>query len=202
MALAAGASHLGVVGPMPSGPGILRLDQIRAITTALPEDVDTWLLTSKTDSMQIIREYEQSGAHSLQLVDEVSNEALQDLRQRLPETKLVQVIHVLDEFAVDEAMRLAEVVDVILLDSGNPNLQVKVLGGTGRTHNWKISKRIVELCPKPVYLAGGLKSSNVSDAIAQVTPYGLDLCSGVRKDGDLDENLLQEFMTAVRQPSQ
>ena len=94
-------------------------------------------------------------------------------------------------------MQAAEQVDYLLLDSGNPNLAVKELGGTGRTHNWAISRRIVEQAPVPVFLAGGLKAANVQTAIQEVQPYGLDLCSGVRSDGRLDPRKLEAFFTAV-----
>ena len=84
-------------------------------------------------------------------------------------------------------------VDALLLDSGNPKLAIKELGGTGRVHNWKLSRSIVEQSPVPVFLAGGLNPSNVKQAIDEVQPYGLDLCSGVRTNGRLDPAKLEAF---------
>ena len=83
------------------------------------------------------------------------------------------------------------------MDSGNPNLAIKELGGTGRTHNWTISQKIVRQVNLPVFLAGGLKASNAQKAIQQVQSYGLDLCSGVRTNDKLDEQKLKSFFTAI-----
>ena len=102
---------------------------------------------------------------------------------------------------INEAKRISESVDAILLDSGNPKMKIKELGGTGRTHNWEISRSIVELVTVPVFLAGGLNQANVQDAIRAVRPYGLDLCSGVRTNGKLDERKLAGFFDAVRKAS-
>ena len=72
------------------------------------------------------------------------------------------------------------------------------LGGTGRCHDWEISAAFVKESPLPVFLAGGLSPHNVKDAILQVRPFGLDLCSGVRTNGHLDADKLDAFMLAVR----
>jgi len=88
-------------------------------------------------------------------------------------------------------------VDALLLDSGNPALAVKELGGTGRVHDWSLSRRIRDAVPKPIFLAGGLRSTNVREAIAAVQPFGLDLCSSVRINDVLDEQKLKSFFEAV-----
>ena len=108
------------------------------------------------------------------------------------------VIHVVDEWALDAAAAAAYHVDAILLDSGNPNKKVKELGGTGRTHNWDISNKIVNMVKVPVYLAGGLNPFNIVEAVDKVQPYGVDLCSGVRSDGKLDDWKLTAFFTALK----
>jgi phosphoribosylanthranilate isomerase len=64
------------------------------------------------------------------------------------------------------------------------------LGGTGRAHDWAISRKIREAIEKPLYLAGGLTPDNVARAIETVQPFGVDVCSGVRTDGKLDERKL------------
>ena len=115
----------------------------------------------------------------------------------LPTIKIVQVIHVLNESSVAEAVRISERVDALLLDSGNPNLAVKELGGTGRVHNWRLSRQIVEQARVPVFLAGGLNANNVKNALEQVQPFGLDLCSSVRTDGNLDPRKLEAFFQAA-----
>ena len=123
-----------------------------------------------------------------------SGTTYQQLKEAMPAIKLVQVIHVLDEKSVDEAMEISKQVDAILLDSGNPNLQTKELGGTGRTHNWELSRKIRDSIKIPIFLAGGLNPENVKQAIDAVEPYGIDLCSGVRTNGKLDEKKLELFM--------
>ncbi len=104
------------------------------------------------------------------------------------------MIHVSGEESIAEAVRIASYVDAILLDSGNPALKVKELGGTGRTHNWNISRRIQELVKVPIFLAGGLNPENIAEAILQVQPFAVDVCSGVRTNGKLDESKLAAFV--------
>ncbi|WP_313361295.1 phosphoribosylanthranilate isomerase [Empedobacter sp.] len=192
-----GASGLGLVGNMPSGPGIIGDDLIKDITQIIPPTLASFLLTSETTSETIIQHYKKVYTNTIQLVDELKNEEYQILRNELPWVKLVQVIHVIDENSVTEAVEKSQFVDAILLDSGNPNLQVKELGGTGRTHNWAISKKIREEINIPLFLAGGLHPDNIREAIDVVQPFGVDICSGVRTDGKLDEKKLDAFFRAV-----
>lgn len=197
-ALDFGADVLGLVAKMPSGPGTIEDDLIAQIVQNIPVDTDTFLLTPKTNPYEIIEHQQLTGTNSIQLVDAVSIKDYAILRTHLPNIKLIQVIHVTDEKSVEEAIAYAEVADMILLDSGNPNLKIKELGGTGRTHNWELSRKIVESIRKPVFLAGGLKAENIREAIQFVQPYGVDLCSGVRTDGKLDLTKLKHFFEAIR----
>ncbi|HLP94709.1 MAG TPA: hypothetical protein VK168_11770 [Saprospiraceae bacterium] len=196
-AIAAGAAALGLVGAMPSGPGIISDALIAQIAAAAPPEIATFLLTSETSAQEIIQHHKRVNTNTIQIVDALQTGTYQEIKSALPAVKLVQVIHVLGEEGVEEALQAAEWVDFILLDSGNPNLGVKELGGTGRTHNWNISRKIVEQSPVPVFLAGGLKPENVRAAIDAVQPYGLDLCSGVRTDEKLDPWKLERFFAAV-----
>lgn len=197
LAVRFGASALGLVGPMPSGPGIITDEQIHVIARSAPPAVATFLLTSETDAQTIIRHHQRVLTNTVQIVDALQSGTYAEIRQALGGVKLVQVIHVTGEESLDEAQRIAPEVDAILLDSGNPNLAVKELGGTGRTHNWIISRRIVESVQVPVFLAGGLRPDNVRAAIEAVQPFGLDLCSGVRTEGKLDERKLEAFFRAA-----
>jgi phosphoribosylanthranilate isomerase len=131
------------------------------------------------------------------MVDALTDRQYHKIREAIPHVKLVQVIHVLDEKAVQEAIEISEWVDAILLDSGNPNLSTKVLGGTGKTHNWDLSKKIRENISIPTYLAGGINKDNIRMAIDHVQPYGIDLCSSVRTNGQLDERKLEELFRAL-----
>jgi len=196
-AIAYGASAIGLVGDMPSGPGPISDREIFRIAQTVPPPIATFLLTSQQTSQGIIDHHHRTKTNTIQIVDELTDRAYHDIKAALPNVKLVQVIHVIGEESVDEAAELAEYVDAILLDSGNPKLAVKELGGTGRRHDWRLSKKIVETCGRPVFLAGGLNADNVRNAIETVQPFGVDLCSGVRTDGKLDLRKLEAFFDAV-----
>ena len=198
LAMAGGASALGLVSEMPSGPGPIPEDRIRDIAAAVPRSVRTFLLTSKTDVGAIAAQVRRTGVTTVQVVDHIIIGTHRELRQALPDTEIVQVIHVRGEISVDEAMAASPFVDAILLDSGNPDLKVKELGGTGRSHDWAVSRRIRDAVGIPVWLAGGLNPGNVGAAIAAVKPYGVDICSGIRSDGRLDADKLSSFAAAVR----
>lgn len=196
-AIRAGAAALGLVGAMPSGPGVISDEAILSIARSVPPPIATFLLTSETDAAKIIRHHHRVQTSTVQIVDALDRGTYRDIRLALPGVKLVQVIHVVDESSIDEALRLAEQVDAILLDSGNPTLAVKELGGTGRVHNWQLSRKIREQLDTPIFLAGGLHPGNVREAIETVEPFGLDLCSGVRTNGQLDVQKLEAFFAAV-----
>lgn len=193
-----GAAAVGLVSHMPSGPGVISDALIAEIVKTVPPPVATFLLTSLQDAEAIAQQHAVCKTSTLQFVDFVEPEELAKLRRLLPSVKFVQVIHVLGPQSVEEAKRAAEHVDALLLDSGNPNLLLKELGGTGRVHDWHVSRQIREHVSKPVFLAGGLRELNVAEAIASVRPFGLDLCSGVRDGGMLSVEKLAKFMHAVR----
>lgn len=201
MAIKYGAAALGLVGDMPSGPGIISDTQIASIAQAAPPPLATFLLTSKTEAQAIIAHQKKVNTNTIQIVDALERGTYQDIKKALPSIKLVQVIHVVDEQALEEAQQIAPYVDALLLDSGNPNLEVKELGGTGRVHNWEISQKIRATVSIPIFLAGGLNANNVQEAMHRVRPFGLDLCSGVRTDKKLDEEKLSAFMQAVKEAS-
>jgi phosphoribosylanthranilate isomerase len=198
LAIAAGADALGLVGTMPSGPGPIDDALIAEIAAAVPPPVATFLLTSATDAPAIIAHARRCRASALQLVDRVAPGAYATLRAALPGIRLVQVIHVGGSEALEEACAAAPLVDALLLDSGRPHEAVKVLGGTGRTHDWTLSREIVAAAPCPVFLAGGLRADNVAAALAAVRPFGVDVCTGVRRpDYALDPARLDAFVAAV-----
>jgi phosphoribosylanthranilate isomerase len=198
MAIAAGADALGLVAQMPSGPGVIDESTIAAIAARVPPPIATFLLTCEVDAPALIEQARRCGCGVLQLCDLPEPEVYPELRAALPRVRLVQVIHVRGPESVEEALAAAPRVDALLLDSGNPLLQVKELGGTGRTHDWAVSRAIRERASVPVFLAGGLNASNVAQAVEAVEPFGLDLCSGVRSNGRLDPQKLAAFMKAAR----
>jgi len=197
-AVSAGASALGLVSSMPSGPGVIEEGLIAEIAAWAPPPIATFLLTSLDRADAIAAQHARCRTSVLQLVDRVEPAELRRLRPMVPGVKLVQVIHVRDHDSIGEAREAAPLVDAILLDSGNPAAAVKELGGTGRVHDWQVSAKLCAAVDKPVFLAGGLHAGNVAQAIAIVRPYGLDLCSGVRSAGALDPAKLAAFMAAVR----
>ena len=199
LAVRAGVSAIGLVSRMPSGPGPIQDHRIREIAATVPPGVATFLLTSETTAGPIIAQQQFCRTNTLQLVDEVEPDVHLRLRDALPGVSIVQVIHVRDEDAIRQSVAVAPLVDAILLDSGNPSLATKVLGGTGRAHDWSVSRKIRDAVDVPVFLAGGLNPENVLSAIQQVSPFGVDVCSGLRIDGKLDEAKLGRFMRAVRE---
>jgi phosphoribosylanthranilate isomerase len=184
---------------MPSGPGVVDDELAAQIVRVTPPPIATFMLTSELTAEDIVAHQQRVGANTIQLVDALPTGTYGQLRAALPDIKVVQVIHVIDERSLEEALQaVQEGADALLLDSGNPNLAVKELGGTGRVHNWQVSRRIVEQSPVPVFLAGGLNPANVREAVEQVQPFGLDICSGVRTNGQLDERKLDAFMRALQ----
>ena len=193
-----GADAIGLVGRMPSGPGPIDDELILKIARSVPPLVDTFLLTSETSAEKIVEHHRRTRTKTIQIVDMLSEGSYLQIRDALPAVKIVQVIHVIDRSSVEQAIGVSYDVDAILLDSGNPNLKIKELGGTGRTHNWDLSREIRERAKCPVILAGGLKPENVKKAIDVVRPFAVDVCSGVRTNGILDDEKLRKFIGQVR----
>ena len=198
MAIRMGASALGLVSEMPSGPGVISIGTIKQIAASVPPPIATFLLTSKQDINDIIKQHEYCRTNTIQICDTLTIGTHKDLKEALPWISIVQVIHVTGEESITEALAIQNDVDAILLDSGNQSKQVKELGGTGKTHNWEVSCKIREKLDIPIFLAGGLKPSNIAQAISQVHPFGIDLCSGVRTNGKLDEIKLQQLFSNIK----
>ena len=196
-----GAAAVGLVSEMPSGPGVIDETRIAEIARAVSPGVARFLLTSRTDAPGIVGQQRSCRVDTLQLCDRVAAHLHQELRDALPGVRIVQVIHVVDAQSLDEAERAAATADALLLDSGRPDAARKELGGTGRTHDWQLSKRIREAVSVPLFLAGGIQISNVARAIGEVGPYGIDVCSGLRTDGRLDESKLSAFVAEMERAS-
>ncbi len=202
LAIECGADALGLVGSMPSGPGIISDALIQKIAKNTPPPIATFLLSSQTDADSIIAHYHKVQTTAIQLVDELTDNGYQEIRKALPHVKLIQVIHVIDESSIKQAIDASYHVDAILLDSGNPNLDIKELGGTGRTHDWDLSKKIRQQIDIPAFLAGGITPQNIKQAHEHVQPFGIDLCSSVRTNGKLDKEkltlLFREINSLIR----
>ena len=197
LAIEHGASAVGLVSAMPSGPGPIPEELIAEIAATIPPGVSSFLLTCHQHAEAIIDQQRRLRVNTIQICDRLPAESYARLREQLPGVALVQVVHVTGAEAVDEAIAIAPEVDAILLDSGNQSLPIKELGGTGRTHDWSLSRKIREAIGIPLYLAGGLKPENVAAAIEQVRPFGIDVCSGLRTEGRLDPQKLAAFFRAT-----
>jgi phosphoribosylanthranilate isomerase len=186
MAIDAGANAIGLVSAMPSGPGPIAEDLIAEIAAIVPPGVSSFLLTCLQDAASIVDQQRRLRVNTIQICDRLTSGSYQEIHDALPGVKLVQVVHVTGLEAVEEAIAVARHVDAILLDSGNQSLAIKELGGTGRTHDWSLSRKIREAIDVPLFLAGGLNPTNVASAIREVQPYGIDVCSGLGIEGALD----------------
>jgi phosphoribosylanthranilate isomerase len=197
LAVRYGASALGLVSHMPSGPGVISEERITEIAATVPPSIGSFLLTSLQDAGAIIAQQQRCRTNTIQICDRLTGGSYRELKDTLPGISIVQVIHVAGQESVDEAVSIAPHVDAILLDSGNQKLPTKELGGTGRTHDWSLSRQIREQVGVPVFLAGGLTPANVKQAIEEVGSFGLDICSGVRTNGNLDEAKLRELFANI-----
>ena len=189
---------MGLGAAMPTGPGVIDERAIAEVARGVPPPIATFLLTSAVTADEIVDQQRRCGTSTVQLVAGVDPCVHEQLRKRMLSIGLVQVIHVMGAGSLHEALEVSPRVDAILLDSGNPTLAVKELGGTGRVHDWSVSRTIREQVDVPVFLAGGLTVANVGDAIEAVGPFALDLCSGVRTNDELDRAKLGAFMASVR----
>ena len=199
LAVHAGADALGLVGAMPSGPGPIADALIAEIAAAIPPPVETFLLTSGKTAEAIAAHVKATRPTAVQIVSHIALAESATLATLDAMIRRVQVIHVEGPEALERIAVYAAHVHAFLLDSGRPGTGTPELGGTGRVHDWELSRQFVQRSPLPVWLAGGLTAGNVGEAIRRVRPFGVDVCSGVRTAGSLDEAKLRAFMKAVRE---
>jgi phosphoribosylanthranilate isomerase len=196
MAAAAGADMVGMVGPMPSGAGVIDLATARVIAEGAPPWVTPVLLSSGETAEAILADVDRCPVRCVQVVRHVAPEVHRSLARLRPGLRRIQAVHVEGPEALELIPAYAELADAFLLDSGRPGSNE--LGGTGRVHDWRVSAEFVRRSPRPVFLAGGLRPENVAEAAATVRPFGVDLCSGVRTRNRLDADKLSAFMAAAR----
>ena len=140
---------------MPSGPGVISESMMARIAASVPPPIATFLLTAERSASAIVAQQRRCRANTLQLCDHLPAEIYPELRKQLPGIALVQVVHVVGPESVEYATSPARYVDALLLDSGNPNLTVKELGGTGGTHDWRLSRRIRDSESIPLFSLAG-----------------------------------------------
>ena len=194
-AISYGADAVGfLVGQMHTSTShFISATEAAEIIPKLPPYCSTVLVTHLSHPEEIREVASATQVSTIQLHGETTPDEAKEIRDLLPYIKMYKVIHVFDETAIDEAKRYEGSVDAIILDTA-----VKAtgqVGGTGKTHDWNISQRLVEAVRLPVILAGGLNPENVVAAIEAVHPYAVDVNSGVtNKDGTKDHKKLKRFI--------
>lgn len=196
-ALACGADMLGFHVELNHARNPVAPATVDKIVSQLPETCTPVLVTSVTEPERIIELVVKTGAKAVQL--HTDRAGMRAIKAKLPHLKLFKVINVFDESAIEEAKGYEGVADALVLDSGiKANGQQ---GGTGKTHDWNISRRIVESTSLPVILAGGLNPENVAEAVKTVRPYGVDVNSGVSNtDGTKNFGNVKLFVERVGRP--
>jgi phosphoribosylanthranilate isomerase len=196
LAIAVGADALGFVGVRTPSPRAITDARIAEIVATVPPPVATFLLTSEASADAISAQLRLTRTNTVQILRPLPPDELARLAALEPVVRRVQVVHVEGRETFDRIPACAPHVDAFLLDSGRP--EAGEFGGTGRPHDWLVSAAFVRASPLPVFLAGGLSPANVHQAVTQVRPFGVDLCTGIRSDGRLDRDKLAAFVAAVR----
>ncbi len=196
VALSGGADLLGFVGDGTGDWGPISISVIASIVAGLPAGARSVLLTSFTRLDAIVDRCREVRPYAVQLTDGFDGD-LSRLRRAVGDTRIFFTVHVTGREVIGPALEASNWADAVMLDSGSPRAPEKVLGATGRVHDWSISAEIVRSASCPIFLAGGIRPDNVAAAIHEVSPLGVDVASGVRASGRLDENALREMSLAL-----
>ncbi len=193
-AIEAGANTIGMLTGVPEYvEDKISPETAKKIVVSLPRGIRTVMVTHLLEVSKIVEIAEYTGISALQIHNDLSTEGMKSLREYVPNLELIKTIHVLDESAIEDAKVYESFSDIILLDTKAGER----IGGTGKTHDWNISKRIVEEVGIPVILAGGLNPRNINEAISKVKPAGIDANSGLEnKDGSKDFDKIRIFAAA------
>jgi phosphoribosylanthranilate isomerase len=194
LAVSFGVTAVGMVDETPSGEGRIPVETIAEIVQSVPRTTGTFVLTAATDVDRLEELYHTTGVNTVQLWDPLQPGDYERLREKAPGIFIAQSVHVMQSMVLDSTREIARHVDALVLDSGDAEPPFRWQNPAGQTHDWELSRRISEAIHLPILLAGGLTPDNVGQAIRVVRPYGVDVCSGVRKDGRLDQRLLVAFV--------
>ncbi|MCO4771258.1 MAG: phosphoribosylanthranilate isomerase [Deltaproteobacteria bacterium] len=198
IAVAGGADLLGFVAPPLGGLGVIPVERIAELISLVPPGCVAVLLTGLTGFEDIANQVRLARPDGVQLVRSTTPETRRALREAFPGLRLLQVVHVHGEDAIDDALAAQEHSHGLVLDSAVLGGPTEQLGATGTTHDWSISARVVAAVDVPVYLAGGLSAANAAQARRVVGSFGLDLCSSVRTQGRLDQDKVSAFVAAAQ----
>lgn len=188
-AVESGADALGFIcGTTHFSEDVLDPEHAARLVALVPPFVSTVLVTHQLDSAVILGLAATTNVDVIQIHGPTTAATTRDVWQERGRWKIIKAVHVTSELtAVDDAKAHAPYCDAVLLDSRTSDR----LGGTGRTHDWTISRLVCDAmraAGKPTILAGGLNPSNVHAAIKVVAPYAVDVNSGV-EDGRGDKRL-------------
>ena len=194
----AGVDALGFTVRLPTGvhDGLTEA-KARSIVAGLPPFVASVAITYVGAPREAVELCRYLGVTTLQLHGPFPTTEIPVLRVGLPHLKIIRAVHVTGPEAVAQARALARQVDALILDTYDPDTGRH--GATGKTHDWAISRQIVDEVPVPVILAGGLTPDNVAAAIAAVRPWGVDVHTGIeRPDGSRDLDRIRAFVRNTR----
>jgi phosphoribosylanthranilate isomerase len=190
-----GANYLGFLVEIDFAEDKVTRKQAKDIIRKLPLEVEPVFVTYLKKAKPIIEIAKEIKPSIIQLHNDISLEEIGKIRIKLPKIKLTKSISVIDENSIGEAKKYEKYVDFILLDTKSG----KRKGGTGKVHNWDISRKIVKSVNKKVFLAGGLNPDNVLEAIKKVKPYAVDTNSGV-KSKPRNKLLKTKFSNGLEKP--
>ena len=198
MSLSAGADIIGIlVGQVHASSDFVDKNKAKEIVDFVNKQKDTCLVTHLTKASEIIELTKYIGNSMIQLHSDIAEDEVQKIVEALPYIKLIRVIHVTSNGHILTNYQNMKYKDYYLLDSINP--QTNQVGGTGLTHNWSVSRKLVQSLDKPVFLAGGLTPKNVQEAIKIVQPYGVDVNSGCKNElGQKDSKKVAEFVSNAK----
>ena len=194
-----GADAIGLlVGQKHDSPDFISATVARDISRALPPSVEAVLVTHVEDVEELERLLQQSEITTIQLHSEIAPSAVERLRHRLPHLKIFKSVNIISADSVAYPEAFEQLVDGFVLDS--INVATGQVGGTGKTHDWSVSREIVMRYPDiPIILAGGLNSENVRSAIERVRPFGVDVNSGTKApDGFKDLRKMEAFIAQAK----
>ena len=196
-----GVDHIGVLVGDGAFPRERAADRANAIFAALPPGARRVALSLSANPAEIARIVKETWPDIIQIGAAVELFSLRDtqmLKAAFPNLQVMRSIPIVDEASIERAKDYQRVADCLLLDRHEPG--DRQIGGLGRTHDWSISRRIVDEVGVPVILAGGLDADNVVAAIAAVRPAGVDSKTKTDRAGgngrDLDK--VRRFVTAAK----
>lgn len=144
----------------------------------------------------VIKTMREINVSAVQLHDTISIDDIKKIRDAVSNSFIIKAVHVSSEKdSIEAVLKYEDYVDALLLDSRTKDR----LGGTGLTHDWNISREIVKISKKPIFLAGGLNPDNLKSAIEKVGPYGVDVNSGIENNGEKVYEKMKEFIKIARE---